>query len=466
MEKNYYSNPISAFQKAIADAEAKPEHFDISAFFDKTRDYVTHVVESRRSGETSDAYRVRVFAELLVVSKRNDAQRSADNDEHRNLVLYAREAAESGHPERARRYYLRLIVATGSIDPVYWTLYGAFCAREGDLDAAMVCARRAVALDGSNRMGLFAMAALLMTANTDGYAELETLLDSLVTVHPRFGQGHFLAGVHFQRMDMRGRADVSFSMAGRFAGADNGDDDNNPTVSALRVGLDAVWEPVTGHAIDPAVECAVLLCRLELVELAATCLRTFAMAPHADPYHFTMAITHYRRGQYAAAADHLDSMARHRKSADGGWTLLAAHVDHEAGHYRESVVRYVSLSLQPHRAQYGLAYSRMAGHFAATGRYAEAADAYHRACTAIPAPALMIKLAACLTALGRYVEAERLLVDVVAVDGVYDGDAWHWLATVYASIGRAELANVCRRRAVELGYERRPFGRPFYHAKC
>jgi tetratricopeptide (TPR) repeat protein len=146
-----------------------------------------------------------------------------------------------------------------------------------------------------------------------------------------------------------------------------------------------------------------------------------------------------------------------RRSADGGdggaWTLLAAHVDYAAGRTGEAVVRYIGLSLVPHQARFGLAYSRAAGHFAANGRYAEAAEAYQRACDAMPVPALMTRLAACLATLDRRFEAERLLVGAVAADGAYDGDAWHQLAALYDTVGRVEMADVCRGRATELGYE-------------
>ncbi|KAF0766055.1 cilia- and flagella-associated protein 70-like isoform X3 [Aphis craccivora] len=483
MEKNYYLpsaedsggkrhdnrlNPISAFQKTIADAEEKPEEFDVSAVYDKTLNYVKWMIGPRRSDETSDAYRARVFAELLGMTNHDD-----DDDDDRDrtgsrhrwddrdlLVLYAREAAESGRPEKARRSYLRLIAGTGAADPAYWLLYGAFCARDGDRDEALACAGRAVALDGRDKFALFARAALLMTAaDSDGYGELDALLDALAAAHPRFAEGHALAAVHYSRMDMPGRADRSLSLAGRFAAADDDDGAADGADRLLRIGLDAVWRPVTGcdgGDVDPAVKCASLLCRLELADLAATCLRRFAAA-RADPYHYAMAVAHYRRAEYAASADHLNSMACRRSAADdgdgGAWTLLAAHVDYAAGRYREAVVWYVGLSLVPHQHRYGLAYSRAAGHFAANSRYAEAAEAYHRACAAIPAPALMTKLAACLVALDRRVEAERLLVGAVAADGEYDGDAWHQLAALYGAAGRVEMADVCGRRASELGYE-------------
>ncbi|KAE9523842.1 hypothetical protein AGLY_015730 [Aphis glycines] len=463
MEKNYYLpsaedsggrghdnrlNPISAFQNTIADAEEKPEEFDVSAVYDKTLNYVKWMIGPRRSDETSDAYKARVFAELLGKTNHDDDDDDRSGrrrwDDRDLLVLYAREAAESGRPEKARRSYLRLIAETGAADPAYWLLYGAFCARDGDRDEALACAGRAVALDGRDRFALFARAALLMTAaDSDRYGELDALLDALAAAHPRFAEGHALAAVHYSRMDMAGRGPAA-------DGADR----------LLRIGLDAVWRPVAGcdgGGVDPAVKCASLLCRLELVDLAATCLRRFAGA-RADPYHYAMAVAHYRPAEYAASADHLNSMACRRSAADGGgnggaWTLLAAHVDYAAGRYREAVVRYVGLSLAPHQNRYGLAYSRAADHFAANGRYAEAAEAYHRACAAIPAPALMTRLAACLVALDRRAEAERLLVGAVAADGEYDGDAWHQLAALYGAAGRVRMADVCGRRASELGHE-------------
>jgi len=462
----YYTNPISAFQKTIFDVVEEPENFDVSAIFRNSQNYVQNVIKPRRSDETPDTYKVRVFAELLARSKQDD-QQSTEQDRHlHDLVLYAREAAESGHLEKARRLYLRLIVITGSVNPAYWVLYGAFCARDGDLDASLVCARRAIALDGRDRFSLFIHAAALMAANTDHYDELETLLDSLASAHPRFSEGHTLAAVHYHRMDMRNRADRSLSLARRFAdgGGDDGPEDGADRL--LRIGLAAVWEPVTGGGggdVDPAVKCAVLLCRLELVDLAATCLRCFALT-RADPYHYMMAVTHYRRAEYQASADHLNSMTCRRSADDGDggqWTLLAAHVDYGAGRFREAVTRYIGLSLVPYQARYGLAYSRVAGHFVAARRYAEAANAYHRACAAIPVPALMTKLATCLIGLDRYAEAERLLVSAVAADGTYDGDAWHQLALLYAITGHVEMADVCRRRMAELGYESDMFSREF-----
>jgi len=62
-------------------------------------------------------------------------------------------------------------------------------------------------------------------------------------------------------------------------------------------------------------------------------------------------------------------------------------------------------------------------------------------------------------ALERYAEAERLLISAVAADGTYDGDAWHQLATLYAITERIEMADACRRRAAQLGYESEIFGR-------
>uniref|UniRef100_A0A2S2NG00 Uncharacterized protein n=1 Tax=Schizaphis graminum TaxID=13262 RepID=A0A2S2NG00_SCHGA len=422
------------------------------------------MMKPRRPEETSDEYKTRVFAELLGLTEHADDPLGAHRDSHRrDLVLYAREAAESGRPEKARRFYLRLIVITDAADPAYWVLYGAFCARDGDLDAALVCARRAVALDGRDRFAVFAHAALLMTTDTVRYGELESLLDALASAHPRFSEGHSLAAVHYRRMDVRGRADRSLSLARRFADADE-DRPVDGADSLLRIGLDAVWQPnVTGSdggGVDPAVKCAALLCRLELADLAATCLRCFA-ATRADAYHYMMAVAHYKRAEYPASADHLNSMACRRSADDGdggAWTLLAAHVDYAAGRTGEAVVRYIGLSLVPHQRRFGLAYSRAAGHFAANGRYAEAADAYQRACDAITVPALMTRLAACLAALGRRVEAERLLVGAVAADGTYDGDAWHQLAVLYDTAGRVEMADVCRGRAAELGYESDLFG--------
>lgn len=458
---HYLSNPISAFQKTIIDLVEEPENFDISTVFSKTLNYVKYVIERRRSGETLDAYKVRVFAELLTRSQHVNPyiQQSTrhDHQDLHDLVLYAREAAESGRLEKARRLYLRLIIITESVDPTYWVLYGAFCVRDGDHDAALVCARRAVALNGRDKLALFANAALLMTADAEHYDDLETLLDSLASAHPRFSEGHSLAAVHYRRMNMRKREDRSLSLARRFT--DDRQDDGTDHV--LQIGLATVWEPVTGGGdVDPAVKCAVLLCRLELVDLAATCLRCFAET-RADPYHYMMAVTHYRRGEYPASADHLNSMGSRRSTNDGDggqWTLLAAHVDYGAGCFREAVVRYIGLLLGPHQHRYGLAYSRVAEHFAAARRYAEAADAYQRACTVIPVPALMTKLATCLVPLERYAEAERLLISAVAADGTYDGDAWHQLATLYAITGRIEMADVCRRRAAQLGYESEIFG--------
>lgn len=460
---HYLSNPISAFQKTIVDLVEEPENFDVSTVFSKTLNYVKYVIEQRRSGETLDAYKVRVFAELLTRSlhvNNSSIQQSTRHDlqDLHDLVLYAREAAESGHLEKARRLYLRLIIITGSVDPNYWVLYGAFCARDRDHGAALVCARRAVAVDGRDKLALFANAAVLMSADTEHYDELETLLDTLASIHPRFIEGHSLAAVHYRRMDMREREDRSLSLARRFT--DDRLDDGTDHV--LQIGLATVWEPVTsGGDVDPAVKCAVLLCRLELVDLAATCLRCFAET-HADPYHYMMAVTHYRRGEYLASADHLNSMGSRRSAnhGDGGQrTLLAAHVDYGAGCFREAIVRYIGLSLGPHQARYGLAYSRVAGHFAAARRYSEAADAYQRACAAIPVPALMTKLATCLVALERYTEAERLMISAVAADGTYDGNAWHQLATLYAITGHIEMADVCRRRAAQLGYESNIFDR-------
>lgn len=90
----------------------------------------------------------------------------------------------------------------------------------------------------------------------------------------------------------------------------------------------------------------------------------------------------------------------------------------------------------------------------AVGRYVEAIDAFYRACSVTGnVPALMIKLGVCLLAVHKYSEAETILAEAVAMDGANNGDAWHYLGEAYEKLGFDDMSEVCRRQAVERGFQ-------------
>lgn len=165
-----------------------------------------------------------------------------------------------------------------------------------------------------------------------------------------------------------------------------------------------------------------------------------------------MAVVHHKRGEFADSADHLNRMADGGHH-DGRRPLLAAHNHHCAGRTREAAAMYAELSHRPVVVRYGLAYSRLADHFADAGKRAEATHAFYQACSVTRTPALMTKLGTCLLASKMYAQAAGWLAEAVAADGADSGDAWYYLAVVNAKSGNGAMADVCRRQAVDLGFK-------------
>lgn len=445
-------NPILAsqlFVEAIIDLENDLENFVITDFYDTAKKYVEHVVGPRRTDETPDAYRVRVFADMINKSERND-DRDHDRGNSCDHLMYAREATESGESETARRWYLRLIVDTDAADPNYWLLYATFCVRHRDWDMAMECTRRAIALDIQHRLALFVRAAILMACfDMERLDETEASLEYLSSAYPRFSEAHLLSALHFRRMNMLDRSTEYATLSKRFVN----DVTDDSTVQSIDHGgqCTAVWEPVA-HGGDCAVKCAVLLIKLEVVTLASDCLRAFGdRVKGGDRYHYLMAVTHHKRGEFDASGHHLTAMSCDAKQ--GWWPqLLEGHNDYGAGRFAEALCVYKTLSSQRSRVQSSLVYSRMADMLAARGYYTEAVNAYRRACAMTGTPALKVKLAACLLFLKKNDEAETYLSEAVAMDGADNGVAWHYLAVVYARSGNEAMADVCRQQATDLGF--------------
>lgn len=106
-----------------------------------------------------------------------------------------------------------------------------------------------------------------------------------------------------------------------------------------------VWEPVN-HEGDSAVKFALLSLQLELVDLADVCLHCFMEKKNSDAYHYLLAVSHYKRSEFNASIDHLNSMVT-RDDQIRRWSLLKAHNDYGVGRIQEAVVRYVGLSFSP-----------------------------------------------------------------------------------------------------------------------
>lgn len=443
---------------AIIDFGNEPENFVLSDFYDTANKYVEHVVGPRRTNETPDAYKVRVFADMINHSAsggERDRDRGNARDHDRSTtcdhIMYAREAAESGEPETANRWYLRSIVDTNATDPDRWLIYATFCVRQRDWDLAMECTRRAIALDGKHRLALFVRAAILMSCfDMERLDESEASLEYLSTAYPRFSEARLLSALHYRRMDMAERSAEYALLANYFV-----NDDVYDGAAGRSIGhggqCTAVWGPV-GHGGDPAVKCAVLLIQLELVTLAGDCLRTFGdRVKGGDRYHYLMAVVHHKRGQFDASDQHLNAMS---PDANSGWwsRLLKAHNDYGAGRFMEAVSVYKTLSSLRCHVQSSLAYSRTADTLAARGHYTEATNAYRHACAITGTPALMVKLAACLLLLKKNDEAEMWLTEAVATDGAENGVAWHYLAVFYARSGNEAMEKICRQQATDVGF--------------
>lgn len=441
MENN--PSPIELFREAMYAAEQDPDNVDIQSLYETVKDYVEHMIEPQRADETQDAYKVRVFANLMEQNDHPVTVTCNPND----LIRYAREATDSDDEDTARYWYSRMI--GDALDSTSWALYGAFCIRLCELDEAIECTRTAIAVDNQNQLALFVHVATLMTARTEAKPaveldELKMTLETLTTAHPRFSQGHVLKALHCRRMDMSRQADRSLSEARLSV---NDYDDNS--WAAL---LSMTWEPID-HEGDPAIKCAALLVSLDLAKLAMACMLCFR-SKLTNTYHLLMAVSHHMVGEYRDSVDHLNSMTPSAGRFNSRRLLMKAHNNYSAGNIEEAMVQYIGLSLRPTRSRYLLAYTRTGDYFLARGRPAEAVEAYHRACIAVsPTPVLFTKMGVCLLALNRFTEAERLLAEAIAVVGADNGQPWHHLAEVHVRCGRDDLAEFCYRRASELGYD-------------
>lgn len=438
-------SPIESFKAAMSIAEQDPDNVDVQTLYEMVKNYVEQMIGMRRLDETQDAYKVRVFANLIERDKRGVGVICRGD-----FILYAREAMDSGDKDTARHWYSQMIGDTS--DPVSWALYGAFCVRQCEMDAAIECTRTAIAIDHHNRLALFVHVATLMTARTEAKPaveldELRTALKTLITKHPRFSQGHMLMALHFRRMDMPEHA--ANSLAAAHLSVNDCDDDNDYSWLEL---LSTVWEPID-HEGDPTIKCAVLLVKLDLARLAMACLLCFG-SNHKGSFHLLMAVSHHTIGEYRESVDHLNSIGSSTNHQfNSRQTLMVAHNNYKAGNITEAMVQYIGLLLRPTRSRYCLAYTRTGDYFANRDRPAEAVESYYRACTAVsPTPMLMTKMGACLLALNRFDEAEKVLAEAIAVDGAGNGQPWHHLADLHKRCGRPGLAEFCYQRASELRY--------------
>lgn len=439
-------NPITAakwFRRVVAEADAEPGNLDTDAMLDKAKTYVEQVVGPRRPGESSSVHRTRAFADLLDLC---EVRSGAIRDGGDVIAMYARTAADEGRMDAAHRWYERLVGDAHGRDAEHWLLYGAFSARCGRSDEALTTARTALAVDGQHRVVLFAHAATLMAAAAVEHCdELEESLERLGFAHPRFGEGHVLAALHWNRMEMRDRVARALLLA-RGDVQDDGSVDQ-PLAAAW-------WQPKDRSLMaDVAVRCAALLAALELVELAAVCLQCFGQTD-ANAFHYLMAVLHHKRGEFGSSAEHL-RLVDATFNTDGQLSLLAAHNHYGLGRRTVAVTIYAELAVRrPVREHFALAYTRLAEDHVAGGRHAEALDAFYLACRVTKTPANLTSLAACLVALGRHPEAEKFLAEAVAADsGANDADSWHHMALVNTAAGFVEMAEVCRQQGNRLSSE-------------
>lgn len=468
--RHCYANPISAtrlLNETIARAENERGDVDVPALRDSAKSYLEQVIGPKRSGETPDAYKVRVFTGLLEQCTEHHRDGATAACERRDAVVtYAKEALEAGDLETAGRWCTELTASTGPGDPTGWMLYGTFCARKLRWYDALECARKAIALDGRNRMALFFNAALLIATDSEQFDEIDGLLERLELAYPWFGDGHFLSAVHSARMEMPERTNRFVSLAKMYINVQWAA--GWPENAVLDGAPMTVWDPDVDNGGDPALKCATLLIRLGLSGLAALCVRGFAR--HSDnpaAFHYLMAVSHHKLDEFQACVDHLNAMSAGdgHDGSDGEFdrrrSLLAAHNDYGAGRDREAMARFVELSSGRTRALYGLAYSRLADYMVSSGGYAEAADTLFRACTVVTGrgtPVLLTKLGACLVALKKYPEAEKALAAAVSFDGARNGNAWSYLAVVNARTNRTDMADECYRRAAELSESKSVLG--------
>lgn len=452
------------FLRLISDGERYLGNVDMSALYGQMKNYVERVIGPSRSDEYPEKYKVRVFADLIQRSEDDGCPGPDPAHDILAMTTYAEYAADSGDVDKARGWYLRMIASTHSLVPSCWTLYGAFCARMGDPDQAVTCMRKAVALDGRNRLALFVRVAVLMTADPTGLSdELRITAESLECARPRFSEAYVLFALLYRRLDMPDHAARSLATAVTLSA-----DDADGVLTELSTTGDE--PPAIDHGCNPILKCAVLLTRLRFAQLTVACLRCFAAQLLSTVYHYLMALSFHTLGEHETCARHLERMSLEHEWAERR-TLLVAHNDFDVGRTRDAMARYFELCSRPTRARYVLAYSRKADYLAVHGRFAEAADEYYRVCTVIRTPTLMTKLGACLVALQQYPEAEKVLADAVVECGNENGRPWHHLAVLYTKIGQTYAANECSRQASALGFKFEELQQEFdrfgcHSAKC
>lgn len=264
-------NPITttlSFRNAVLALENTPATFEISSFFEKVKNYVEYVIGPKKSDENPDAYKVRVFAELMEQSISGNVDCPSIVLSHRDILVYIIEAMESGNLKTATRWCTQIIVDTKSEDPNYWVLYGILCARQNDLESFMECAQKAIAIDGKHQIALFVRVAILMTSDAERFDAIESSLKFLGSVHPQFVEAHFLSALHYRRLEMTDLSCHFLSLANQFFD-DVNQNFNNPILN----GLPTVWESPSDYGRDPALKCTILLIKLQLLELATLCLQ-------------------------------------------------------------------------------------------------------------------------------------------------------------------------------------------------
>lgn len=457
-----YSNPIVATRflaKTIVQVEKNPRKLDVSKLYFSAQKYLEQVIGPRRFGdETLDAYKVRVFTELLeqCTEHHRDGAVAVTYERRDALVTYAKEALEADDLETAGRWCSELKANTDAKDPTCWVLYGTFCAGKRRWDESLECVQKAIALNGHNRIALFLKAALLITTDSELFDEIDTLLERLESAYPWFAEAYFLSAVHSARMEMPDRTDWFLWQAQMYV--------NDQTTmgwaetAILDRALMTVWDPSVNHGGDPALKCAILLIQLGLSELAMLCLRNFARrSEELTTYHYLMAVSHHKLHEFQACSDHLNVISvgdGDNNSFTGQQiSLLMAHNDYAMGRTQKAEVLFTQLSSGWTRSLYGLVYSRLADYLVASKKYAEATAMLFLACTAVTGrgtPLLLTKLGACLIALKKYPEAEKVLVRAVALDGAHNGEAWGYLAIVNARSNRTNMAKVCCQQAAGL----------------
>lgn len=95
------------FCETISCLRRDAKNVDTAKLFDVTKSYCERVIGPRRTSETPDRYKARVFADLIELCE--SGGRRTVSDRRDEMLVYARHATESGDVKSARKWYLRLI---------------------------------------------------------------------------------------------------------------------------------------------------------------------------------------------------------------------------------------------------------------------------------------------------------------------------------------------------------------------